>query len=106
MTFRMRGPAILVLAAFFTSSILQSQTTSTGQGSEDKNVPKGQTSTGKPAKPASGTQAAKPPKASPNAKKTSGAAGAAPVLDEKLFNAMKWRQVGPFRGGRVLAVTG
>ena len=34
------------------------------------------------------------------------AAGPAPVLDEKLFNAMKWRQVGPFRGGRVLAVTG
>ena len=27
-------------------------------------------------------------------------------LDEKLFSAMKWRQVGPFRGGRVLAVTG
>lgn len=26
--------------------------------------------------------------------------------DEKLFNAMRWRQVGPFRGGRALAVTG
>src|SRR5258706_12931072 len=27
-------------------------------------------------------------------------------VDEKLFSAMRWRQVGPFRGGRVLAVTG
>ena len=31
---------------------------------------------------------------------------AAGQIDEKLFNAMKWRQIGPFRGGRVLAVTG
>jgi len=30
----------------------------------------------------------------------------APQVDEKLFNAIRWRQVGPFRGGRVLAVTG
>src|SRR5581483_11603914 len=27
-------------------------------------------------------------------------------IDESLFGAMRWRQVGPFRGGRVLAVTG
>ncbi len=27
-------------------------------------------------------------------------------LDESLFKAMKWRLIGPFRGGRVLAVTG
>src|SRR5260370_42398229 len=27
-------------------------------------------------------------------------------VDEKLFSGMRWRQVGPFRGGRVLAVTG
>lgn len=27
-------------------------------------------------------------------------------LDENLFNALRWRQVGPFRGGRALAVTG
>jgi photosystem II stability/assembly factor-like uncharacterized protein len=32
--------------------------------------------------------------------------GSAHPLDEKLFGAMRWRQVGPFRGGRVLAVTG
>src|ERR1700756_1421041 len=25
---------------------------------------------------------------------------------EKTFGAMKWRQIGPFRGGRALAVTG
>jgi len=30
----------------------------------------------------------------------------ASTIDEKLFSAMRWRQVGPFRGGRVLAVTG
>ncbi len=28
------------------------------------------------------------------------------AVDEKLFSGMRWRQVGPFRGGRVLAVTG
>ncbi|HET7207778.1 MAG TPA: hypothetical protein VFI95_14470 [Terriglobales bacterium] len=28
------------------------------------------------------------------------------TVDEALFGAMRWRQVGPFRGGRVLAVTG
>src|SRR5215467_9160582 len=28
------------------------------------------------------------------------------TVDAKLFGAMRWRQVGPFRGGRVLAVTG
>jgi photosystem II stability/assembly factor-like uncharacterized protein len=36
---------------------------------------------------------------------TSRTASSGPV-DEKLFGAMRWRQVGPFRGGRVLAVTG
>src|ERR1700746_263660 len=28
------------------------------------------------------------------------------TIDPGLFSAMRWRQVGPFRGGRVLAVTG
>src|SRR6516162_4052099 len=27
-------------------------------------------------------------------------------IDEKLFNGMHWRQVGPFRGGRALAIEG
>jgi len=38
-----------------------------------------------------------------SAQKSSSKAGA---IDQSLFNAMRWRQVGPFRGGRVLAVTG
>jgi photosystem II stability/assembly factor-like uncharacterized protein len=28
------------------------------------------------------------------------------AIDEKLFSGMKWRQVGPFRGGRALAIEG
>jgi photosystem II stability/assembly factor-like uncharacterized protein len=34
------------------------------------------------------------------------AAGAASQVDPQLFSGMKWRQVGPFRGGRVVAVSG
>jgi photosystem II stability/assembly factor-like uncharacterized protein len=37
---------------------------------------------------------------------TAGAAGAAAGIDPALLNGMKWRQIGPFRGGRVVAVTG
>jgi photosystem II stability/assembly factor-like uncharacterized protein len=28
------------------------------------------------------------------------------AVDEKLFNGMQWRQIGPFRGGRALAIEG
>src|SRR5437016_796402 len=28
------------------------------------------------------------------------------AIDEKLFSGMQWRQIGPFRGGRVLAIEG
>src|SRR3954454_7507183 len=28
------------------------------------------------------------------------------TIDERLFNGMRWRQVGPFRGGRALAIEG
>src|SRR6516165_12601781 len=28
------------------------------------------------------------------------------MVDEKLYSGMKWRQVGPFRGGRALAIEG
>jgi photosystem II stability/assembly factor-like uncharacterized protein len=28
------------------------------------------------------------------------------AVDEKLFNSMQWRQIGPFRGGRALAIEG
>jgi photosystem II stability/assembly factor-like uncharacterized protein len=46
-------------------------------------------------KPSQATTAAKP-----------SSANAAAGIRESLFAAMRWRQVGPFRGGRVIAVTG
>ncbi len=33
------------------------------------------------------------------------AASAAGQVDPQLFSGMKWRQIGPFRGGRVVAVS-
>src|SRR5216683_593397 len=45
-------------------------------------------------------------KKSPPPKSATAAQAPAKAVDEKLFGAMRWRQVGPFRGGRVLAVTG
>ena len=30
----------------------------------------------------------------------------AAIIDEKLFNGMQWRQIGPFRGGRALTIEG
>src|SRR5260370_2523495 len=59
--------------------------------------------------PASEGQPAK--KSSPDAQKKRANKPPVPqvgpgIVDEKLFSAMRWRQVGPFRGGRVLAVTG
>jgi photosystem II stability/assembly factor-like uncharacterized protein len=35
-----------------------------------------------------------------------GASTPAPQFEPKLFSGMQWRQVGPFRGGRALAITG
>src|SRR5690348_13468908 len=79
--------------SLFTQSLFAQSTQTKPQTSEDKRV---KTSTsGKPAKPPSAKQAAQPQPAAPNA-----------LIDEKVFGAMRWRQVGPFRGGRVLAVTG
>jgi photosystem II stability/assembly factor-like uncharacterized protein len=43
------------------------------------------------------------PKASPTGTPKPVPPGA---IDEKLFNGMQWRQVGPFRGGRALAIEG
>jgi hypothetical protein len=40
------------------------------------------------------------------AENTSPAPVPAGALDEKLFKGMQWRQVGPFRGGRALAIEG
>jgi photosystem II stability/assembly factor-like uncharacterized protein len=56
--------------------------------------------------PATQTQ---PPEQTPSAAKTRAQMPAqAPPggMDPKLWSGMKWRQIGPFRGGRVLAVTG
>ena len=36
----------------------------------------------------------------------SGSPTPAPQIDPKLFSGMQWRQVGPFRGGRALAIEG
>src|SRR5947207_2516865 len=41
------------------------------------------------------------PAPAPNASPTP-----APQIDPKLFSGMQWRQVGPFRGGRALAIEG
>src|SRR3954452_919665 len=63
-----------------------------------------QTSEDKQGKKPTGAQAKKP------ASKTVLAAQTPPPapgqVNEKVFGAMRWRQVGPFRGERVLAVTG
>src|SRR5262245_37905239 len=34
------------------------------------------------------------------------ASGQAPAIDPSMYSALKWRMVGPFRAGRVNAVTG
>ena len=39
-------------------------------------------------------------------KKKSTSGGAGVTYDEKLYNALEWRNIGPFRGGRSAAVTG
>src|ERR1700738_4174355 len=41
------------------------------------------------------------PSASPSPR-----AAAHGTIDEKLFKGMQWRQIGPFRGGRALAIEG
>src|SRR3989442_8639386 len=42
----------------------------------------------------------------PTAAKASPTATPAGAIDEKLFKGMQWRQIGPFRGGRALAIEG
>ena len=97
MSFRNWG-LCLVLAAASSISVLAQSSQTPAQGGEDKNAKK--SSTGKQSKPPAQkattpkTIAAKPPSAQ------------SALIDEKVFGAMRYRQVGPFRGGRVLAVTG
>jgi photosystem II stability/assembly factor-like uncharacterized protein len=89
MIFRKQGICLIFLACLTLSLSTQAQTTPNAS-SEQKHAKK--SSTGAQAKPQK-VAAAKP-------------GAPAPLVDEKLFGAMRWRQVGPFRGGRVLAVTG
>ena len=85
----------LGLTCIFCLSLLPvAHSQATPQGSSEQKQPK-KSSTGTQAKPQK-TVAPKP----------SAPGAPAPLVDEKLFGAMRWRQVGPFRGGRVLAVTG
>src|SRR4051794_41333515 len=39
-------------------------------------------------------------------KEASAATAAKPAVDPALFSGLKWREIGPFRGGRVATVTG
>lgn len=89
MIFRQRVFAF-VLICLFSISFAQSQQPATAEE--------------KPAKKSSAVKQPKPAASKPSAlPQTAPAPG---QVDEKLFSAMRWRQVGPFRGGRVLAVTG
>src|SRR4030095_11071790 len=56
-----------------------------------------------PTKSKSGGGQTPTPKLSPTATPKPLPPGA---IDQKLFGEMKWRQVGPFRGGRALAIAG
>jgi photosystem II stability/assembly factor-like uncharacterized protein len=78
---------VFVLSCLLTASFTQSPQKQ-AQGSEDKQV---KTPAAGPKKP--GNKPVVLPAASGQ-------------IDERVFGAMRWRQVGPFRGGRVLAVTG
>src|SRR5256886_10228832 len=63
-------------------------------------------------------QSSTPVEPSPVKTKTGGGGTATPAaspekkplppgaIDEKLFSGMQWRQIGPFRGGRALAIEG
>ncbi|MGC2694193.1 MAG: glycosyl hydrolase [Candidatus Angelobacter sp.] len=84
---------VFFLSCLFLVSFARSQQQPSPTTTEDKRAKK--SSTGKPAKSA-------PSKPTAQAQPTP----SANQIDEKLFGAMSWRQVGPFRGGRVLAVTG
>ncbi|HAK06363.1 MAG TPA: glycosyl hydrolase, partial [Spartobacteria bacterium] len=44
--------------------------------------------------------------ASPSPRTAGSSPTPAGAIDQKLFNGMQWRQIGPFRGGRALAIEG
>jgi photosystem II stability/assembly factor-like uncharacterized protein len=82
--------AILIFFSFQPSAFAQEQ----GGKPQKESQPKQQL----PAK--------KPKKKAEEVKVTPTPSVGQPQYDQKLFGAMRWRNVGPFRGGRVLAVTG
>jgi photosystem II stability/assembly factor-like uncharacterized protein len=88
--FTVRLPFFAALLICFSSLSLAQTSKSAPQGAEQKHAKTPQS--GKT------TKAAAQPTPAPSP--------APGQIDEKLFGAMRWRQVGPFRGGRVLAVTG
>ncbi|MGE5324705.1 MAG: VPS10 domain-containing protein [Actinomycetota bacterium] len=89
MDFWKQGRCLILLASLLLSFTAQAQKASTS--SQQKHARKSSTGTqAKPHKIVASREADAP----------------APLVNEKLFGAMRWRQVGPFRGGRVLAVTG
>ena len=90
MIFRSRVFVLLLICLFSTAF---AQSAKNPQTSEDK---QGKKPAGAPAKKPSTKTVASAQTPPP----------AAGQIDEKVFGAMRWRQVGPFRGGRVLAVTG
>ena len=90
MMFRIRLPFFAALLVCFTSLSFAQTSKSAPQSAEQKH-----------AKTPQGGKSAKA-----GAQPTPAASPAPGQIDEKLFGAMRWRQVGPFRGGRVLAVTG
>src|SRR4051812_33682492 len=83
----------------FVLCLICSMTAATAQSPKNP-----QTSEDKQGKKPTGAQAKKP--ASKTVTPAQTPPPAAGQIDEKLFGALRWRQVGPFRGGRALAVTG
>lgn len=90
MAFRKTGRCLILLACLSLSFAVQAQKAPKASA-EQKHARK--SSTGNQAKPQKVIPSREP-------------GAPAPFVNEKLFGAMRWRQVGPFRGGRVLAVTG
>src|ERR1700757_1226030 len=79
-----RSRFILFLLVLSLSTAVFAQSVQTSEDRNAKSSPGGQKKKAAPKAPAPEVSAA----------------------DETLFSGMRWRQVGPFRGGRVLAVTG
>jgi len=89
-----RRIAFFTLIALISCTLLFAQDTQTRQGRRSGARP-AQTTAPAPVAGSGGQAAAAPSEAFP-----------AQTPEDKLFKAVTWRQIGPFRGGRVLAVAG